>query len=83
MKLIEQMAETARYVESLESQRDALEATCEDLSCMVACFVRVHGGAILADVWDDVHQRKGFFHIGKRVLDEGGVRVTASEPRNA
>lgn len=78
MKLIEQMAETARYVEGLEAKAKSLEATCEDLSRVVACFVRVHGGLISADTWDRVHRRKGFVSCGKRVCAEG-VRTPVNQ----
>ncbi len=80
MKLIEQLEETVRYVRGLETKASAAEATCEDLSRVVACFVRVHGGLIPAEVWDDVHQRKGFVRCGKRVVEDG-VQVTVKEPR--
>ncbi len=79
MELIERMAETVRYVEGLEAKAATIEATCEDLSRVIACFVRVHGGLIPAEVWDEVHQRKGFYGYGVRV-DESGVQITVVEP---
>ena len=79
MKLIEQMAETARYVDGLETKAKALEATCEDLSRIIACFVGMHGGLIPTPVWDRVQRRKGFVSCGKRVRAEG-VQITVREP---
>ena len=79
MKLIEQMAETARYVNGLEAKAATIEATCEALSQVIACFVRVHGGLIPGDVWDELHQIDGFVRIGKRAVD-GGVEITTLEP---
>ena len=72
MKLIEQMAETARYVEGLEAKAANAEATCEDLSRVIACFVRVHGGLIPGEVWDELNKMEGFIRIGKRAAG-GGV----------
>ena len=79
LKLIEQMAEAVRYVEALEAKVAATEATCEDLSRIVACLVRVHGGMIPAGVWDEVHQRKGFVSYSARV-DVDGVQIHVGEP---
>lgn len=80
MQLIEQMAETVRYVEGLEAKAAALEATCEDLSRVIACFVRVHGGAIPGDVWDEVQRRKGFYAYSMRV-GSSDVQIDTLEPR--
>ena len=77
MKLIEQMEETARYVRGLEVKAAALEATCEEFSRIIACFVRVHGDMISAEVWDDVRQRKGFVSVGQRLVRDG-VQITVT-----
>lgn len=82
MKFIEQMAETVRYVEALEAKVAATEATCEDLSRIIACFVRLHGGLISSDTWDRVHRRKGFIACGRRACAEG-VQITVREPSDA
>ena len=81
MKLIEQMAETARYVEGLEAKAANAEGTCEDLSRVIACFVRVHGGLIPAEVWDGLNKMEGFIRIGKRAV-ETGVQITVVEPED-
>ena len=82
LKLIEQMAEAARYVQGLETKTSALEATCEEQSRIIACFVLVHGRRIHGQAWDQVHERKGFHGYGKRVV-EGGVEITVTEPGDA
>ena len=82
MKLIEQIEETARYVRGLEAKASAAEATCEDLSRIIACYVRVHGGLIPTGVWNEVHQLEGFVRIGKRAV-MAGVEITAAEPSDS
>ncbi len=82
LKLIEQMEETARYVRVLEAKASAAEATCEEFSRIIACFVRVHGGLIPAEVWDYVDGRNGFVSCGKRLVRDG-VQITVKEPMDS
>ena len=78
LKLIEQMAEAALYVQGLENKAAALEATCEDQSRIIACFVLIQGGRIPSGMWDQVHELEGFHGYGKRVY-VGGVQITVTE----
>ncbi len=82
LKLIEQMSEAALYVQGLENKAAAMEAMCEDQSRIIACFVRIQGGRIHSEVWEDVHEREGFHGYGKRVYVDG-VQITVTEPGDA
>ena len=82
MKLIEEMEKTTRYVRGLETKSAALEATCDEFSRIIACFVRVHGGRIPSVVWDEVHAQDGFFSCGKHVY-VGGVKILVKEPSDS
>ena len=79
LNLIEQMAETVRYVERLEVKAGALESTCDEFSRIIACFVRIQGGLIPGEVWDEVHRQKGFVSCRKKALRDG-VEIMTQEP---
>lgn len=76
LKFIQDMKEATEYAEDLEVRLAASQATCDDLSRIVACLVFLHDGTIPSRVWDQIQNHGGFVGYGKRTTEDG-VQIEA------